>query len=130
MDAIQFLKKEHQKAKAALAKVLEASAQDRGRLWNELRPELEAHEQMEDTCLYGPLSQDAGTKDKKLAEWRQHHQSEVKKVEGVIGEIGKLAPSDARWESKVKEVQSSLEHHIHEEEGEIFPRISQAWKLG
>ena len=43
MDAIEFLKHEHQKAKAAFAKLLEASPDERGALWKELQPELKAH---------------------------------------------------------------------------------------
>ena len=56
MDAIQFLRQEHQTAKAAFEKVMQASPKTRGDLWQKLSPELEAHEQMEDACLYEPLS--------------------------------------------------------------------------
>src|SRR5215467_6355269 len=112
MNAIDFLKHEHQTAKAAFAKVLEASPEKRGELWKKLTPELKAHEQMEDAGLYQPLSRDAATKDPRLAGWRQQHQAEVEKVEGL---------------TKVKEVHSSLETHIKEEEGEIFPRIDKVW---
>ena len=43
MDAIQFLKQEHEKAKAAFATVLKAPPKTRGSLWAKLQPELEAH---------------------------------------------------------------------------------------
>ena len=33
MDAIQFLKQEHEKAKAAFGKVLKAAPETRGQLW-------------------------------------------------------------------------------------------------
>ena len=89
MDAIQFLKQEHKKAKAGLRKVLKASPDTRGDLWNELQPELEAHEQIEDACLYGPLARGAGKADAKLAAWRAKHQKEVERVEGLVGQIGK-----------------------------------------
>jgi hypothetical protein len=36
MNAIQFLKQEHQTAKAAFERVLQASAAKRGELWEEL----------------------------------------------------------------------------------------------
>jgi hypothetical protein len=64
MDAIQFLKQEHKKAKATLKKVLKASPESRGALWTELEPELKAHEQIEDACLYGPLAREAGRTDR------------------------------------------------------------------
>jgi iron-sulfur cluster repair protein YtfE (RIC family) len=127
MNAIQFLKQEHQTAKAAFEKVLQASPAKRGDLWEELTPELEAHEEIEDTCLYQPLSRDAGGKDAKLAEWRQKHQSEVEKVGNLIGEIDELEPEDDKWLTKVKKVHEGLLNHIQEEEGDIFPRISKVW---
>ena len=127
MDAIQFLKQEHQKAKAAFEKVLKAAPASRGQLWTKLQPELEAHEQMEDASLYEPLSQDAGKTGLKLAEWRKKHQHEVDKVEGLIKEIAKLDPGDASWLTKLKVVHASLASHIREEEQDIFPRIGKVW---
>ena len=127
MNAIDFLKHEHQTAKAAFAKVLEASPEKRGELWKKLTPELKAHEQMEDAGLYQPLSRDAATKDSRLAGWRQQHQAEVEKVEGLMKKIEQDRPEDQQWLTKVKEVHSSLETHIREEENEIFPRIEMVW---
>jgi hemerythrin-like domain-containing protein len=127
MDAIEFLKQEHQKARAAFERVVQAPPTRRGLLWNELKPELEAHEKIEDACLYEPLSHDAGPKDAVLAGWRQQHQDEVQKVEGLIKAIGGLSPEDARWLSKIQEVHTSLENHIREEEGSVLPRIRNVW---
>ena len=127
MNAIQFLKQEHQKAKAAFENVLKAAPASRGQLWTKLQPELEAHEQMEDACLYEPLSRDASKADSKLAEWRKKHQHEVDQVEGLVKELAKLEPEDASWLTKLKAVHTSLESHIREEEQDIFPRISKAW---
>jgi len=127
MDAIQFLKQEHQKAKAAFENVLKAAPASRGQLWTKLQPELEAHEQIEDACLYKPLSRDASKTDSKLAEWRKKHQHEVDQVEGLIQELEKLEPEDAEWLTKLKAIHTSLENHIREEEQDIFPRIGKAW---
>jgi iron-sulfur cluster repair protein YtfE (RIC family) len=127
VNAIQFLKQEHQKAKAAFDKVLQASPQQRGGLWQELAPELKLHEEIEDTCLYEPLARDAASKDKELAQWRQQHQAEVEKVGGLLETIRQLRSEESAWLGKVKEVHGALEHHIQEEEGTIFPKIGKVW---
>jgi hemerythrin superfamily protein len=127
MDAIQFLKQEHQKASAAFAKVLRASPAARGHLWTKLQPVLEIHEKIEDAHLYGPLSHDAGKMDSKLAAWRKRHQNEVDKVEGLMEDMAALAPEDAPWLAKLKTVHASLAKHIREEEQDIFPRIKKVW---
>src|SRR5260370_37928614 len=94
MDAIQFLKQEHKKAKATLKKVLKASPESRGALWTELEPELKAHEQIEDACLYGPLAREAGRTGATLAGWEAKHENEGCRVEGLIEEIESLEPED------------------------------------
>ncbi|MDP2702086.1 MAG: hemerythrin domain-containing protein [Candidatus Rokubacteria bacterium] len=127
MDAIQFLKQEHQKAKAAFEKVLKAAPESRAQLWTTLQPELEAHEQIEDACLYAPLSRDAGKTDSKLADWRKKHQDEVDKVDGLIEDMSELDPETASWLTKLKAVHANLKSHIREEEQDIFPRISKVW---
>ena len=127
MDAIQFLKQEHLKAKAAFEDVLKAAPESRGELWTTLQPELVVHEQMEDACLYAPFARDAGQKDSKLADWRKTHQNEVDKVEGLLKELGQLDAKDASWLTQLKAVHASLESHIREEEQDIFPRISKVW---
>jgi hemerythrin-like domain-containing protein len=127
MNAVQFLKQEHEKAKAEFAKVLSAPATKRGELWAKLEPELKIHEQIEDTCVYKPLSQDADGRDKVLAEWREAHQEEVDTVEDLLEEIEDLEPGSQEWLDKVTEVLTNLRSHIQEEEGQIFPRLSKVW---
>lgn len=127
MNAIRFLKQEHEEAKVAFGKVLQASPDQRGALWDELKPELEAHEQLEDACLYEPLSREVGPKDAKLAAWRQQHQGEVTKVEGLIKSLRGLLAEDVRWLNKVQEIHESLLSHIREEEEDVFPSVVKVW---
>lgn len=127
MDAIQFLKQEHQKAKTAFGKLLEAAPAQRGALWKELRPELKAHEEIEEACLYGPIDED-GPSDPKLSEWvSDRHEGEVHEVEALMKETQRLEPQDERWLATVRQIHTALENHIRQEEGDIFPRISQVW---
>jgi len=130
MDAIQFLKQEHQKAKAAFAKLLEASPDQRGALWKELQPELKAHEAIEEACLYGPIEEEQPS-DARLSEWVSDlHEEEVSEVEGLIKQTEQLDPKDKAWLDTVRQIHSALENHIKQEEGEIFPRIGQVWDAG
>lgn len=127
MDAVQFLKKEHQTAGMEMEKVVHASPEERGGLWKKLAPELGIHEQIEDACVYEPIARDARSRDSVLAAWREKHQWEVEDVKGLIAEIEELDAKEEAWLAKVKEVHARLKSHIAEEEGTIFPRISQAW---
>jgi hemerythrin-like domain-containing protein len=127
MNAIQLLKSEHETAKRTFGQIREASPAQRGQLWAKLEPELKLHEQIEEAALYGPVAQDVGSRDQTLKEWQEHHHEEVTEAEALIKEIGGLIPAVDEWIEKVEELQETLEHHIEEEEGDIWPRIQQAW---
>jgi hypothetical protein len=127
MDAIEFLQREHQKAKRAFETLLAAAPEERGALWSELKPELKAHEKIEEQCLYGPIARD-GASDRALSEWvSDRHQDEVYEVEGLIKETEGLDPKDGRWLATVRQIKAALENHIRQEEQDIFPRIGQLW---
>jgi hypothetical protein len=125
MNAIQFLKKQHEEAKAGFQKVEQASEGQRGRLWQHVSPELKLHEQMEEQHLYGPISKEAS--DPKLKEWPEHHAKEVREAEQLIGTIDKTSPQEREWLEIVKKLHSALERHIREEEGEVWPKIEKTW---
>jgi uncharacterized protein len=127
MNAVLFLKQEHEKAKAEFEKVLKASPTTRGGLWEHLVPELQIHEEIEDVCLYEPISRNATNRDSLIAAWRDEHQAEVEKVEDLMEEIEDLEPESPEWLEKVTEVHTSLRAHIQEEEGTIFPRLPGVW---
>ncbi len=128
MDATEFLKMEHEKAKQAFFDIENAQPQKRGQLWSKLAPELKVHEQVEEAHFYGPVAQDA--QDPLLQRWPDHHRDEVAKAEAVIQEIDRLTPGDDRWLAKVRELKEVLVLHIHEEENDVWPRARQAWGHG
>ena len=127
MDAIRFLKNEHDKAKRAFSEIEAATADQRAQLWAKLEPELKVHEEIEEVALYRPVAQEIGDKDQKLKEWQEHHHEEVTEAEDLIEEIDGLDPTGDEWMEKIQELKETLEHHIKEEEGNIWPRIEQAW---
>jgi len=127
MNAIELLKNEHEKAKRAFGEIQAASADQRAQLWAKLEPELKVHEQMEEAALYGPVASEVGSNDETLREWQQHHHDEVTEAEALIQEISGIDSTTDEWIEKVDELQETLEHHIQEEEGDIWPRIRRVW---
>ena len=127
MNAIQFLEREHDKAKAAFGKLMAAAPADRGRLWKALQHELKAHEEVEEACLYGPIEEE-GVDDEKLTAWVSDlHEEQVSEVEELIEQTDQLDPREPSWLATVRKIHEALARHIRQEEGEIFPRISTVW---
>jgi hypothetical protein len=126
MDAIQLLKQDHEKARQMFTQILQGSPEQRTALWKQLKPELELHEQLEEIAVYGPVARSAQANDR-LKEWNDHHHAEVAEAEALIEEISSLEATDDEWLAKIEELQETLELHIEEEEGDIWPQIQQAW---
>ncbi len=124
MHAIAFLKQEHRKAQAAFREIETASEHERDQLWSRLRPELELHERMEETHLYGPVAREVKAEGP-LADWEQTHQEDVEEAENLIGEIDGLESSDDEWSATVKKLHGALEQHIRTEEQKIWPAIER-----
>jgi len=127
MNAIQLLKSDHETAKQMFGKIQTARAEQRGELWAKLKPELKVHEQMEEEALYGPVAREVESRDQTLKDWHEHHQEEVTELESLIEDIGEFDPTSDQWMERIEELQETLEHHIQEEEGDIWPRIQKAW---
>jgi Hemerythrin HHE cation binding domain len=125
MNAIQFLKKQHEEAKAGLQKIEQAGEAQRAQLWNRLSPELKLHEEMEEKHLYGPVSKE--TKEAELASWPDRHAAEVQEAEQLIAAITRRSPQDNEWLREVKRLHTALEEHIQEEEQDIWPKIEKVW---
>lgn len=129
MHAIKLLKEEHGKAKAAFQEMEGAPKPQRHALWTKLRPELELHEKMEETHLYGPVAREVQG-DRLLADWESAHHHEVQEAESLIKEIDRLDAADDKWLATVKRLRGALEQHIRKEEQEIWPKIEQVWDAG
>ena len=46
----------------------------------------------------------------------------------LLEEIGQLRPTDEAFQPKVTVLQENVEHHIEEEEKELFPKVRKLWK--
>jgi hemerythrin-like domain-containing protein len=128
MDALEELREMHVEAKATFGKIEQADPVERAGLWAKLRPELELHEQIEERFVYDPVAEDVGESDPVLARWEQQHEDEVGEADAQMARIGELDPRDDAWLDEVMTLRDTLAEHIAEEEGQIWPRIRQAWE--
>jgi hemerythrin-like domain-containing protein len=127
MNAIEFLKQEHQNANEKFEEIEQASPGQRGELWKELKPELKVHEHIEDEFLYGPLRKDPKAKGTPLADFQEHQDKDVAELEQAIAELEKKDPAEDAWLAQLKKIHATLKDHIKAEEGTIFPAIPGVW---
>lgn len=122
MDCLTLLKSEHDEVKKLFAQLQKAEGKKAGQLWSEISTKLQLHEELEETYFYPRLKNDERAKEIILEAYQEHHVLDV-----LTEEINALKPNDEAFQPKVKVLQENTEHHIEEEEGELFPKVRKIW---
>ena len=117
-DAIALLETEHRRFEQLLAQgeeTTERAGKTRSGLLRTLTTELARHELIEEKILYPALKMHPEAKDIVLEGFQEHHIADI-----IVKELHQVATDDEQWGAKFKVLKESLEHHIEEEEGEMF----------
>ncbi|WP_419793333.1 hemerythrin domain-containing protein [Pseudomonas palleroniana] len=126
MNAIDLLKADHEKVKAILTQLSESTdraVKKRTDLLDKLEMEISIHTQLEEQILY-PAFKAAGGKDE--AEMYYEAKEEHRTVDSlVLPDLKKTDPTTPEFAGRVKVVKELLEHHIEEEETEMFPQAKK-----
>ena len=122
MNAIDMLKKQHREVEKLFSKfeaLGDSAAKSKQRVFNEIADALAMHATIEEKHFY-PAVKAKRTEDI-LLEALEEHLS----VKRIIADLLKLEPSDDTFDAKVKVLQEQVEHHLKEEEGDLFPKVTK-----
>ena len=125
MDAITMLKADHDKVKGLLSDLettTERGVKTREELFATIKGELAIHEVIEEEIFYPALKSHPKAKDIVLEAYEEHHV-----VDLLMGELESLDVSDPTWGAKAIVMKENIEHHIEEEEGEMFRQARQVF---
>jgi hemerythrin-like domain-containing protein len=125
MDAITMLKTDHDKVKDLLNELestTERGVKTREQLFATLKGELTVHEVIEEEIFYPALKEHPKAKDLVLEAYEEHHV-----VDRVMAELEGLDVSDETWGAKAKVMKENVEHHIEEEESQMFKQARQVF---
>jgi hemerythrin-like domain-containing protein len=125
MDAIALLKADHDKVKQLLTDLettTERGVKTRTELFATIKGELTVHEIIEEEIFYPELKAHPKAKDIVLEAYEEHHV-----VDLLMGELESLPVDDASWGAKALVMKENIEHHIEEEEGEMFKTARQVF---
>jgi len=115
MDALDLIKQDHKRLRKLLEETLEADSAEREQRLDHLRTELVAHERMEEEVLYPRLRDEKKTHEPVLEGYEEHHVADV-----LLDELLDVPPQTDLWKAKVKVLKENVEHHMDEEEDELF----------
>jgi hemerythrin superfamily protein len=128
MDALKLLKADHDDVKTLLKKLddtTERANKTRTEGFAKLKGMLQAHEAIEEEILYPALKEFAKTRDIAFEAYEEHHV-----VDLILGELEVTPVDDKEWAAKFTVMKENLEHHIEEEEGEMFRQARQVMDEG
>ncbi len=122
MNAIKFLEQQHRQVEELFDKFEKASdgaKKTRQQLCKQISDQLAIHAEIEEKIFY-PATKDARTEEL-LHEAVEEHLS----AKRIIADLVEQEPEDEVLEAKMKVLKEQVEHHVHEEEKELVPKVKK-----
>ena len=123
MDPFELLEDDHKKVKKLLGELddsTEKAVKTRQELFARIKQEMLVHEALEEEILYPTLKEHDKTKEVSLEGYEEHHV-----VNEIMAELEEVPVDDDRWAAKFAVMKENVEHHIEEEEDEMFVKARQ-----
>ena len=121
MDAFNLLKADHRKVEELFEQLESAKGQAKMRVFEQIKTELELHTQIEEKVFYPALEEPEETHDLTLEAYEEHNV-----VKKLLRELSRAKTPNEEWEAKAKVLQENVEHHVEEEENELFVKAEAA----
>jgi len=125
MDPFKLLKEDHEKVSEIFEKLeatTEKAIKKREELFDKLMNELEIHAQIEEEIFYPALKKANETREVTMEGFEEH-----KVIKQLLTEMEGLSPDNEQWTAKLSVLQENVEHHVEEEEGEMFKSAREAF---
>ena len=124
-DAIKLLTADHAKVKKMFKEFEKLSKKDdedgKQELATQICQELTVHAQLEEEIFY-PAAREAIEDEELMNEAMVEHNS----AKELIAKIQSMGASDPMFDATVKVLGEYVNHHIEEEQNEIFPKVEKA----
>ena len=125
-DATTLLAKDHKDVKALFKRYdkltkAEADGSERQELAEQICQMLTVHATIEEEIFY-PAAREAEVESDLLDEAEVEHAS----AKDLIAQIKAMGPDEELYDAKVKVLGEYINHHVQEEEGEMFPKCRKA----
>ncbi len=123
MKLFELLKKDHESVRKLFAKLEnkdENQAEERDEIFQTLNQELSIHAMAEEKFFYSALKEKDGAEENTLEALEEH-----KVVKKLLKELDANEKGSKEWAAKLKVLQENVEHHVEEEEGELFEKAEE-----
>jgi len=120
MNALELLKTDHETVSELFDQVKATEESEHPKLFEQIRTELEVHTHIEETIFYPKMEEEG---DEELSDIVKEGIEEHRQVKMFLKELSNLSEESDKFEAKLKVLMEDVEHHVEEEEGEMFPLV-------
>jgi hemerythrin superfamily protein len=115
-----LLKNDHQEVKKLLKKI--EAGEDQELIFEQIKAALDVHATIEEEIFYPAVKKARSTevKDEVREAYEEH-----KQIKTLLAAIAETSPDDESYSAKIMVLKEDIEHHVKEEEGEMFPDARQ-----
>jgi len=120
-DAIALLKIDHATLKKLFekeGKLTKKDGEKKASLFNQIKAALEVHAAIEEEIFYPAVkkARSEHVKDEVREAYEEH-----KQIKSLLAQVSSITSADEAYDMKIKVLKEDVEHHVEEEEREMFP---------
>lgn len=120
MNAIDLLKSQHRDVEKLFSRMDSAKGQkSKQAIFGQLADSLAAHATIEEHHFY-PAVRAKRTEDILLESLEEHLG-----IKRVLADLLDISPGDETFDAKIKVLKEQVEHHVGEEEKDLFPKVKK-----
>ncbi len=121
MDALNLLMQDHKNVKELFAQIKgQKDDEQRKKIFDKINSELTVHAHIEETLFYPEVQRFDQLKEMVEEALQEHHD-----VKELLKEMEELDLSGEEGDSALNDLIVNVEHHVGEEEGEMFPKVRE-----
>jgi hemerythrin superfamily protein len=125
MNAIELLTSQHREFDDLFEEYEaagEGATRARERVFKQIADALAIHSEIEEKIFYPEVRESDPELEDTLRESVEEHLS----MKRIIADLLDAGSQDPQFDAKVRVLQEQVEHHVEEEEGELFPRTRRS----
>jgi hemerythrin-like domain-containing protein len=125
MTIFEALREDHEIQRTLIEKLVNTSGDNdlRKNMFNKLKHELAIHADAEERHFYVPLIEADLTQEKARHSIAEHHE-----MDELVEKLEETDMSSSAWLTYMKRLAEKVEHHLDEEEQEVFQLAGKALK--
>ena len=124
MNAVELLTRDHRDVESLFSRFQQADAQDRGPILADIIRELSVHAAIEEAHVYPLIRAEVPGGERMVGESIKEHQALEQTLARLDDRFDKAHTKEVA--DIVAKLEREVEHHVSEEEGEVFPKLREA----